>query len=64
MNDDLAAESASAIDTRSRWGRVRFGARRLPALAVAAPIGLLLALGIAGIAVAAGGAGPVIGRAV
>lgn len=58
MNDDLAAEPAPTTDPRSRWGRVRFGARRLPALMVAAPIGVLLALGIAGIAVATGGAGP------
>ncbi|MBV1781377.1 hypothetical protein KRR55_19940 [Paeniglutamicibacter sp. ABSL32-1] len=33
-------------DTRTRWGRIRFAGRRLPAMAFAIPTGLLLASGV------------------
>jgi hypothetical protein len=59
MRGDQADGTASA-DTRprTRWGRVRFGAHRLPALWTAAPAGVLLAVALAAVAIATGGAGP------
>nr|NLD39822.1 hypothetical protein [Actinomycetales bacterium] len=33
--------------TRSTWGRARIGGARVPALAIAVPVGLVLAIGIA-----------------
>lgn len=32
-------------DTRTRWGRTRFAGGRIPAMAIAIPIGMLLAIG-------------------
>lgn len=34
------------IDTRTRWGRIKFGGGRIPAMAVAIPAGLILAAGV------------------
>ncbi|WP_430592098.1 hypothetical protein [Humidisolicoccus flavus] len=45
-------------DTRSRWGRVKFGERRVSAMAAALPIGAVLAVIVGFIAVASGTAGP------
>ena len=56
MHDDRNARTRGEADTRSRWGRVRFGGRRLSALWAAVPLGLTLAAVIA--AIATGGAGP------
>lgn len=39
--------AALAPDARTRWGRVRFGGGRLPALWVAAPMGVILAVALA-----------------
>ena len=36
-------------DNRTRWGRIRFAGGRLPAMAVAIPTGLLLAVGVGAI---------------
>ena len=36
-------------DNRTRWGRIRFASGRLPAMAIAIPIGLLLAVGVGAI---------------
>ncbi|MGB9034675.1 MAG: hypothetical protein WCC45_09175 [Paeniglutamicibacter sp.] len=36
-------------DNRTRWGRTRFADGRLPAMAVAIPVGLLLAIGVGAI---------------
>lgn len=36
----------SSTDTRTRWGRTKFADGRIPALAVAIPGGLLLAIGV------------------
>lgn len=38
------SESTSSTTRRTAWGRTRFGAGRLPALAVATPIGLVMAV--------------------
>ncbi|WP_166866487.1 hypothetical protein [Salinibacterium sp. ZJ70] len=45
-------------DTRSRWGRVRFGSRRASAMAVALPIGATLAIAAGAIIGTTGNAGP------
>ncbi|MFT4279793.1 hypothetical protein [Microbacterium sp.] len=59
MTDSRSPEAApSAAQERSRWGRVKFGSRRLSALVVAAPIGLVLAVGIGAVAALTGAAGP------
>ncbi|MDN5818850.1 MAG: hypothetical protein L0I94_11930 [Yaniella sp.] len=39
----------TSADTRSRWGRTRFAGGRIPALAFAIPVGLLLATGVGAI---------------
>lgn len=57
--------ASNDLGNRSRWGRTRFGRRRRPALAVAVPLGVLLALAVA----AAGSqaftpADPVLGAAI
>lgn len=36
----------SRSDTRTRWGRINFAEGRLPAMAVAIPVGLILAVGV------------------
>ena len=36
-------------DNRTRWGRIRFAGGRLPAMALAIPVGLLLAAGVGAI---------------
>ncbi|MFD6897874.1 hypothetical protein ACFWB0_25495 [Rhodococcus sp. NPDC060086] len=36
----------SRSDTRTRWGRINFAEGRLPAMAVAIPAGLILAVGV------------------
>lgn len=36
----------SHSDTRTRWGRINFAEGRLPAMAVAIPAGLILAVGV------------------
>jgi hypothetical protein len=36
-------------DNRTRWGRIRFAGRRLPAMAIAIPTGLVLAIGVGAI---------------
>ncbi|MFT4051213.1 MAG: hypothetical protein QM677_03065 [Microbacterium sp.] len=66
MNDGRDDEKGTETDRRSRWGRVRFGAGRMPALWVAAPVGLVLAIGIAVLAVATDSAGsrPILGGSV
>ncbi len=38
--------SETRTDNRTRWGRTRFADGRLPAVAVAIPVGLLLAIGV------------------
>lgn len=40
----MNAESRS--DTRTRWGRINFAGGRVPAMAVAIPAGLILAVGV------------------
>jgi len=40
---------ASTGDPRTHWGRARLGDRRIPAMAVAIPTGLLLAVGVGGV---------------
>lgn len=37
--------TGTETDPRTRWGRIRFAGRRLPAMALAIPTGLLLAVG-------------------
>lgn len=39
--------TTEARDTRTRWGRVKFGGGKLPALWVAAPVGMILAAALA-----------------
>lgn len=36
-------------DTRTHWGRVRFAGGRIPAMAIAIPVGLVLATGVGAI---------------
>lgn len=40
---------STGTDTRTRWGRARFGGGRIPALAIAIPIGLVLAAAVGAI---------------
>ncbi|WP_405372380.1 MULTISPECIES: hypothetical protein [unclassified Microbacterium] len=58
MTEDSIDDAATVDDTRSRFGRVKFGGGRWPALWTALPFGLLLAIGAGAIAVATGVAGP------
>lgn len=58
MNDSGQQAPSANDDGRSRWGRVKFGGRRMPALRTATPIGIVLAAGIAALVVALGQAGP------
>lgn len=59
MTDPRIPEPATpAVEDRTRWGRVKFGSGRLSALAVAAPIGLALAVGLGAVAAVTGAAGP------
>ena len=41
--------SETRTDNRTRWGRTRFADGRLPAMAVAIPVGLVLAIGVGAI---------------
>ncbi|MFG6475613.1 hypothetical protein ACFXP7_04420 [Microbacterium sp. P06] len=49
----------SATADRTKWGRVKFGAGRLPAMAVSVPLGLVLGAALGAVAVWAGIAGPI-----
>lgn len=64
MNENR--DTSSTADTRSRWGRMRFGGRRRSALWVAIPVGALVSSALAAVVVATGGAGsqPVVGAVV
>ena len=56
MNKEL--KDFAAVDPRTKWGRVKFGAQKTPAMAVAIPVGLVIAFGFALLAVWADVAGP------
>lgn len=64
MNENR--NTLSVADTRPRWGRMRFGDRRLSALWIAIPAGALASSALAAFVVATGGGGPqpVVGAAV
>ena len=44
----------SQADTRTRWGHTTFAGRRIPAMAIAIPLGLLLAVGAGGVTLLTG----------
>ncbi|MGO1591015.1 MAG: hypothetical protein ACTHW1_10720 [Ancrocorticia sp.] len=58
MYEDQKSEIPAETDDRSQYGRVKFGGGHLPALWLAAPIGLIFAIAIAAVAVATNSAGP------
>lgn len=58
MREAHDGEALAQTDRRSRWGRVKFGGGRRAALWFAVPIGVVLAVGTAALAVLTGSAGP------
>lgn len=60
------SDTPSVVDTRPRWGRMRFGSRRFSALWVAIPVGVLVSAALAAVVVATGAAGtqPALGAVV
>lgn len=63
MSTDQYGDTPVGADDRSRWGRSKFGAGRLPALWVAAPLGAVGAVTLAAVVVMMESAGsqPVLG---
>lgn len=47
-------DAETTTDNRTRWGRLRFAGGRIPALAVAIPVGLILAVGVGALTLATG----------
>jgi hypothetical protein len=59
MHEEHGQEQGMSIaDARTRWGRVKLGDGRLPALWTALPFGIVLAVALAGVVVMTGEAGP------
>lgn len=44
---NVEASDLASVGELTKWGRVKFGSRKIPAMRIAIPVGIVIALGLA-----------------